>query len=151
MLKNAYLLAKIGADTAENERNFAKNWQLRLVLPKRPKVYKPLGTPAERAGTVVRQPKTADEREFLRKVSKEWIEENELNTTALQVVAMNNFFGFGNIREISQMLATTSTNDLISMLFSMFRIWSRSSDNISSNLKIELLSRTSIYLEHFYV
>ena len=32
MLKNAYLLAKIGADTAENERNFAenfaKNWQL---------------------------------------------------------------------------------------------------------------------------
>ena len=28
MLKNAYLLAKIGADTAENERNFDKNWQL---------------------------------------------------------------------------------------------------------------------------
>ena len=28
MLKNAYLLAKIGADTAENDRNFAKNWQL---------------------------------------------------------------------------------------------------------------------------
>ena len=27
MLKNVYLLAKIGADTAENERNFAKNWQ----------------------------------------------------------------------------------------------------------------------------
>ena len=26
MLQNAYLLAKIGADTAENERNFAKNW-----------------------------------------------------------------------------------------------------------------------------
>ena len=25
MLKNAYLLAKIGADAAENERNFAKN------------------------------------------------------------------------------------------------------------------------------
>ena len=25
MLQNAYLLAKIGADTAENERNFAKN------------------------------------------------------------------------------------------------------------------------------
>ena len=24
MLKNAYLLAKIGADTAENERNFAE-------------------------------------------------------------------------------------------------------------------------------
>ena len=28
MLQNAYFLAKIGADTAENERNFAKNWQL---------------------------------------------------------------------------------------------------------------------------
>ena len=28
MLKNAYFLAKIGADTAENERNFAKNLQL---------------------------------------------------------------------------------------------------------------------------
>ena len=31
MLENAYLLAKIGADTAENERNFAENlpkiWQ----------------------------------------------------------------------------------------------------------------------------
>ena len=25
MLKNTYLLAKIGADTAENERNFAEN------------------------------------------------------------------------------------------------------------------------------
>ena len=28
MLQNAYLLAKIGADTADNEQNFAKNWQL---------------------------------------------------------------------------------------------------------------------------
>ena len=28
MLKNAYLLAKIGADTAENDRDFGKNWQL---------------------------------------------------------------------------------------------------------------------------
>ena len=28
MLQNAYSLAKIGADTAENERNFAKNGQL---------------------------------------------------------------------------------------------------------------------------
>ena len=27
MLQNAYFLAKIGADTAENERKFAKNWQ----------------------------------------------------------------------------------------------------------------------------
>ena len=28
MLQNAYLLAKIGADTAENERTFAENLQL---------------------------------------------------------------------------------------------------------------------------
>ena len=28
MLQNAYLLAKIGADTAENERNFAEHLQL---------------------------------------------------------------------------------------------------------------------------
>ena len=28
MLQNAYLVAKIGADTAENERNFAQSWQL---------------------------------------------------------------------------------------------------------------------------
>ena len=34
MLKDAYLLAKIGADTAENERNFANNWQL-LRAPRR--------------------------------------------------------------------------------------------------------------------
>ena len=27
MLQNAYLIAKIGADTAENERKFAKIWQ----------------------------------------------------------------------------------------------------------------------------
>ena len=28
MLKNTYLIAKIGADTAANERNFAKNCQI---------------------------------------------------------------------------------------------------------------------------
>ena len=28
MLQNAYFLAKIGPDTAENDRDFAKNWQL---------------------------------------------------------------------------------------------------------------------------
>ena len=28
MLQNAYFLAKIGVDIAENERNFARNWQL---------------------------------------------------------------------------------------------------------------------------
>ena len=27
MLKNAYLVAQIGVDTAENERHFAKKWQ----------------------------------------------------------------------------------------------------------------------------
>ena len=34
MLKNAYFLAKIGADTAENERNFAKNLQLPYGSPR---------------------------------------------------------------------------------------------------------------------
>ena len=32
MLQNAYSLAKIGADTAENERNLPKIWQI-LQLP----------------------------------------------------------------------------------------------------------------------
>ena len=42
MLKNAYLLAKISADTAENERNFAKN------LPKKLATTLPLlGDPGE--------------------------------------------------------------------------------------------------------
>ena len=31
MQQNAYLLAKIGADTAENERNFANNYPLPVV------------------------------------------------------------------------------------------------------------------------
>ena len=38
MLQNAYFLAKIGADTAENEQHFAeilqKNWQLAYGLPR---------------------------------------------------------------------------------------------------------------------
>ena len=34
MLENAYLLAKIGADTAENERNFAENLRNCENLPK---------------------------------------------------------------------------------------------------------------------
>ena len=36
MQQNAYLLAKIGADTAENERNFAKNCQLPYGSPEGP-------------------------------------------------------------------------------------------------------------------
>ena len=32
MLKNAYSLAKIGADTAENEQILPNNWQLPWVL-----------------------------------------------------------------------------------------------------------------------
>ena len=32
MLQNAYLLAKIGADTAENERNVAENCSVRADL-----------------------------------------------------------------------------------------------------------------------
>ena len=35
MLQNAYLLTKIGADTAENDRNFAKIWQLPYGSPPR--------------------------------------------------------------------------------------------------------------------
>ena len=33
MLKNAYLLAKIGADTAENERNFAESGWISDTTP----------------------------------------------------------------------------------------------------------------------
>ena len=33
MLKNAYSLAKIGADTAENEQNFAEKWPKIGTLP----------------------------------------------------------------------------------------------------------------------
>ena len=35
MLKNAYLLAKIGADTAENYRNVAESLPKKQVAPKR--------------------------------------------------------------------------------------------------------------------
>ena len=49
MLKNAYLLAKIGADTAENERNFAKNAKnLATTLPLRPE-EDPVSTTGEKA------------------------------------------------------------------------------------------------------
>ena len=37
MLQNAYLFAKIGADTAENERNFAENLQKIGNYPTGPK------------------------------------------------------------------------------------------------------------------
>ena len=47
MLQNAYLLAKIGADTAENERHFAellqKNWQLPYGSDARPAAVRRLG------------------------------------------------------------------------------------------------------------
>ena len=33
MLQNAYLLAKTGADTAENERNFAQNLLKKIAIP----------------------------------------------------------------------------------------------------------------------
>ena len=45
MLQNAYLLAKIGADTAENERKFAEN------LPKRAKFCRNERNFAEVAGS----------------------------------------------------------------------------------------------------
>ena len=55
MLQNAYLFAKLGADTAENERNFAKNWQLpyparRSRAPRRGSVR----APAPRATLLLR-------------------------------------------------------------------------------------------------
>ena len=74
MLQNAYLLAKIGSDTAENERNFAKNWQLpygswgpvvprrpgrrglprRAARPRRPRAALPPRAGAPRSGRAVR-------------------------------------------------------------------------------------------------
>ena len=41
MLQNAYFLAKIGADTAENERMFAQN--LPKNLPKKPQALREAG------------------------------------------------------------------------------------------------------------
>ena len=54
MLQNAYLLAKIGADTAENEQNFAQNfaqnlpelWQLPYGATAGPSPSRPHGLPA---------------------------------------------------------------------------------------------------------
>ena len=43
MLQNAYLLAKIGADTAENERNFAENLATTLRLLTSPPGGQPPG------------------------------------------------------------------------------------------------------------
>ena len=45
MLKNAYLLAKIGADTAENERNFAENLPKIGNYPTGPRVAGLAGEP----------------------------------------------------------------------------------------------------------
>ena len=43
MLKTAYLLEKIGADTAENERNFAENLPKICNYPTLPLPYVPAG------------------------------------------------------------------------------------------------------------
>ena len=51
MLKNAYFLAKIGADTAENEQRFAE------ILPK----LDPDGPPLPRAGAVMELVAAGDE------------------------------------------------------------------------------------------
>ena len=40
MLQNAYLLAKIGADTAENEQHFAENLQKNGNYPTEPRVLR---------------------------------------------------------------------------------------------------------------
>ena len=61
MLHNAYLLAKIGADTAENERHlpkFAKNWQLpygraSLTFEPAPVGRAELGVPLAEAQAVI--------------------------------------------------------------------------------------------------
>ena len=58
MVKNAYLLAKIGADTAENERNFAENGQLPTdgLRLRGPRDRRPgLGTPSTGARRPMRQ------------------------------------------------------------------------------------------------
>ena len=50
MLQNAYLLAKIGADTAENERAFAKIPELgvdALERPHRPVALEAVGPPGD--------------------------------------------------------------------------------------------------------
>ena len=52
MLKNAYLPAKIGADTTENERNFAKNWQVPYPPPQRGVLASPRITYGEREGSL---------------------------------------------------------------------------------------------------
>jgi len=49
MQQNAYLLAKFGADTAENEQHFAKNWQ-----PGRAIAAGAAGAPARRGAPVRR-------------------------------------------------------------------------------------------------
>ena len=61
MLQNAYLLAKIGVDTAENERNFANNWRERLVdrdarLAPRVRSGEPGGPAAAASGVVFLRP-----------------------------------------------------------------------------------------------
>ena len=53
MLQNAYFLAKIGADTAENERNFAKILPKIGNYPTRPRPGPALGAARPRAGLEV--------------------------------------------------------------------------------------------------
>ena len=48
MFQNAYLLAKIGADTAENERNFAENFAKIGNYPTGPLTYGSGRRPASR-------------------------------------------------------------------------------------------------------
>ena len=60
MLQNAYLLAKIGADTAENERNFAENLPkignyLTGPLPYGPTPEVPPAPPGDPGGGLLRE------------------------------------------------------------------------------------------------
>ena len=48
MLQKAYFLAKIGVDTAENERKFAKNWRLPYGSTTLPSIPSTASTPVPR-------------------------------------------------------------------------------------------------------
>ena len=60
MLSNAYLLAKIGADTAENEQHFAENLPIgRRVAGRRGGAYSPGGRGARRGARRARDGRAA--------------------------------------------------------------------------------------------
>ena len=62
MLQNAYFLAKIGADTAENERNFAENLPKICNYPTGPLPLSAAATSRRGAGVEARAPERAGRR-----------------------------------------------------------------------------------------